>query len=245
MRLPSLLLDLVLPQRCQLCYVPSRTPICSPCTPKTVGCDNRCRRCWEPLPFDAAEALCASCRDHAPPWEQLRYAWGYEGASRELLRRAKYQPNRPLARSLAVLAARVTTEIAQLPQTGLLVPVPPRKPAFIRRGFHLPLLFARALQRTQRSMALAPFTLSWVRPTQPQASLPAAKRLRNVRGALRVIRDLRGQHVVLVDDVVTTGATLAAACEALFEMGAPEISVVVMARATHQRWHSAFPGTLP
>lgn len=130
-------------------------------------------------------------------------------------------------RGIASLAASVVEEVVPPPSVQLITFVPADGDRSVQRGHHPPERLARELGR-RWGLPVAPL-LGRTRPVRPQRGLPRGERRRNVRGAFRG-RPARGS-ILLVDDVYTTGATVAAAASALRAAGATRVDVVTFARA--------------
>jgi len=151
----------------------------------------------------------------------------------EVLQRLKYGRDVSLAPVLAgVLAARAPIR----PAHDRIVPVPLHRSRLRWRGFNQSLLLAHGLCTGDRER-LDPWTLKRYRPTPPQVGLGEADRRRNVRGAFVVTRPelIRGASVLLVDDVMTTGATVDECARALRRSGARQVDVLVLLRALDTR----------
>jgi ComF family protein len=144
------------------------------------------------------------------------------------VRALKYRGRRAVAGTLGDLLA----ERYPFAADALLVPVPLHRSRLRARGFNQAVLLARVLAR-RRALELAPRLLARVRPTEAQAGLPAAARRANLRAAfaLRVPVRLPDRPVVLVDDVLTTGATADACARVLLAAGAPRVDVYTVGRA--------------
>jgi ComF family protein len=201
-----------------------------------------CAACDEPLGQPAA--FCAACASSLlPPGASVEPAHGerdlglavvafgaYGGALGAALRRFKYGSRPDLARPLAELARGAARQAGL--RAELVVPVPLHPVRLGERRFNQATLLARRLAR-ELGGRLAPLALARTRPTAPQAGLDRAARRRNVAGAF-VAREparIRGRSVVLVDDVATTGATLADCARALRQAGARQVIALVVARA--------------
>ncbi len=159
------------------------------------------------------------------PVDRSRAIGEYDGALRDIVHALKYDGRRSLARPLAAMMANEGADV--LAGAHAVVPVPLHPSRRRERGFDQAMDLSKALGS---ELCVA---LRRVRATQSQASLPAAKRHRNVRGAFQVTRraeSLRGAIVVLVDDVSTTGATLDACAVALKAAGVREVRALTAAR---------------
>lgn len=230
----------LLAPRCVSCRArlirPLADPLCDICW-KLVRIPSPpwCERCGDVLLWTdvATEPVCARCREHPPTFAMARSGALFEGPVRELIHTFKYERRRSLSRVLARLMCRAGSSL--LEDADAVVPVPLHPVRAFRRGFNqaddlacgLGLPVWRALSRARRG------------PTQ--ASLSAHDRRRNLAGAFgpafswRLSRkrefDLRGRTVVLVDDVLTTGATADACAAALLDLGVRTVRVLTAARA--------------
>lgn len=189
---------------------------------------HRCPRCDRPAWLAEPRAACSECRQLGPPWVAVRSLGPYEGLRRRLILRMKYGGEPYLA---AVLGQHMAARIASWPRDLAVVPVPLHPRRLRERGFNQALLLARALAATG-GWPLVDGVLERLRTTPPQASLTASHRRQNVAalfGPTARSRQLRGRPVLLVDDVLTTGHTLAEACRALESAGAGPFYAVTAA----------------
>lgn len=228
MRAWSPLRRLLLPARCLLCGAPGDADrdLCAACAadlPRNGAC---CARCAIPLP--APVALCGACQRRPPPWDAawapFRYAWPLD----HLVTRFKFGGNLAAGRALAMLWADAPAP-ATLP--ACVIPVPLHARRLGRRGYNQALELAAPLARAL-GLPLAPRALRRVRATGAQSELGAVARRRNVRGAFAVAADARlPAHVAVLDDVATTGATLAECARVLKRAGVARVEVWTLARA--------------
>jgi ComF family protein len=175
--------------------------------------------------------LCDNCRSHLRPvltyttlgdGTPLRSALQYEGVVRRVILAFKEQGRTDVARALAQPLAAALASAAREEQP-LIVTVPSSRSGYRRRGFDpVAVLVRRAGYRPSRVLIAA-------RPTRAQKLLDVAERAENRIGSLRARRDLHGQFFVLVDDVVTTGATVVEAVRAIRESGGTVVSAVALA----------------
>lgn len=149
----------------------------------------------------------------------------YEGVLADAIHHFKFHGVRRLHRPLGGLL--LTLEVSD---SDVIVPVPLSLGGLRARGFNQSLLLARHVS-VKTGMSLVIDGLVKVRETPPQVGLSARERTANLRGAFRVERDFRELKVVLVDDVMTTGATVAACASQLRKAGAAGVTVITLARA--------------
>lgn len=232
------LVDLVLPARCAACasHVASGVTLCEPCAVSLVpGAGASCPRCalvYLTPPPGAATHLCGPCLTSPPPFSAGRAAFAYGAALADAISRWKNAPDHTLGPALGRL---FVAELARAPFTpppgAVVVPVPSTRPALRRRGFNPAGALATALARAYH-LELAPTALVVQRPPAPSKGLDRAARVRRVRGVFAPRdRAVAGRPVILVDDVMTTGATARAAARALRRGRAREVVLAVLARA--------------
>ncbi|MFN7055292.1 ComF family protein, partial [Hyphomonas sp.] len=175
--------------------------------------------------------VCAACTARPPRWDRARAALEYDDVSRIPVLDLKHAGRRDHLDLLAGWMRQAGEAV--LADADLLVPVPLHYTRLVMRGYNQSAWLAQAVGR-QAGLAVSVDALVRTRRTPSQAGLSARARRRNVTGAFAVRRSragrIRGAHVVLVDDVLTTGATLGACTRALKQAGARQISVLVLAR---------------
>lgn len=215
-----------------------------------------CARCGDPLPPSPSaaateSALCRPCRVIPPDFERAVAYGPYEDRMRAAIHALKYDGLHPAARRMgAMLAAAIARLAAQAPAQMLVVPVPLHRAKQADRGFNQARLLAvyalAALRRShpQWKLTLAPTTLMRLRATGTQAGLSPRQRRKNVQGAFQVADPaaVRGAHVLLIDDILTTGATARAASKVLRRAGAASVWVATLARAGRAELHAARAG---
>ena len=231
----SAMLDLFLPRACARCgaAVAGEGALCARCAaalPRLPA--GGCRLCQGPL---AGGERCAVCQDDRVPLAQIAAEVAFAGELAGWIRRYKY-PGAGLAGldpRTAALAAALLADAARRLADGeleLIVPVPIHVQRLRQRGFHPAGELARGLARTLGVPADLR-ALAQLRPTASQTGLDRRARRRNVRGAFAARPGLRVPRcVALVDDVVTTGATLGEAARALRRAGARRVVAVCVAR---------------
>jgi ComF family protein len=190
-----------------------------------------CPRCALPYPLPAgSDHLCEACLRQPPPFQWVRCLGLYEDGLAEAVQRFKYQGAIGLDRPLARLLADVLSLDRDTFRPHLLVAVPLHRRRLQARGYNQSLLLARELGRRWQVPAPARL-LRRIRFTPSQQGLDAAARRRNLKGAFALSRELDGERVLLIDDVLTTGATARECARTLLDGGAGQVAVAVLARA--------------
>ena len=219
----------VLPQDCHLCGAPSIDALlCGPCDRSLEELPAvHCPRCAMPSP---SGHLCGRCMKRAPNYDATRAALRYEFPADRLILALKYRNTLPMAAYLArKLAATVRSRAKSGIGIDLVVPMPLHSRRLALRGFNQSVEIGR---RVAHELAL-PFSFQAVqrlRDTPSQADLPLARRRANVRGVFACNESLAGKCVAVVDDVMTSGATLDALAGALKRAGAVHVENWVVAR---------------
>ena len=233
------LLDGVFPLSCATCdaWLPAGAPsgLCGTCRVEMrPPAPPLCATCGVPLRSPAVATHCRACLHHPPAFTVARAAALYLPPGVGLnplgtaVRRLKYERRRAVATALGELLA------SRFPfgDDVLLIPVPLHRRRLRARGFNQALLLARALAR-RRGLPIAARALARTRATHAQPGLPAAARRHNLDGAfaLRSGARVAGQRVVVIDDVLTTGATADACARVLLAAGAARVDVYTAGRA--------------
>lgn len=213
-------------QHCLLCRAPSGDRLlCAPCREDLpVLPAALCPVCALPV---AGGGLCGACLAHPPAFDRTLARWRYAFPLDALVQSLKYGHHLAAGRFLG-------EALADLPDTSprpdLLLPMPLSPGHLRQRGFNQALEIARPLAR-QLGLTPALDVCLRVRETAPQASLPWKARQQNIRGAFECRQDLSGCHVLVVDDVMTSGATLGELARTLKKHGAASVTNRVCARA--------------
>jgi len=232
----------VLPPTCVSCGEPVTVQghLCVDCFRLTgFITEPCCARCGVPFASAAQggpDRLCQSCRDAPPAFERARAALRYDGQSRKLLLPFKHADRTEIARTLVPQMARAGAML--LRQADVLVPVPLHRRRLFLRRYNQAAILARGLARVVRKPAL-PDALVRRRATASLGAKSAIERASEVADAFavrasRVVR-LVGRRVLLIDDVMTSGATANACALALLAAGAAAVDVLVAARVPDPR----------
>ncbi|WP_339108636.1 ComF family protein [Thioclava sp. GXIMD4216] len=228
-------LRLIYPPLCIACQAPvsEEGVLCPDCWPRTGFIRGlSCETCGAPLPGQSDRIeQCDACLRTPPPWDKARAALRYDGTARAMILGFKHGDRTELARPFGRWMAEAGRDI--LDETCLLVPVPLHRFRLIRRKYNQAALLAQALAR-ETGGELCVDLLRRIRMTPPQEGLDRKQRAENVAGvfALHPKRADRakGRKIVLIDDVMTSGATLRAAYDAVRPLDAPKIYVLCLAR---------------
>ena len=217
-----------IPSQCSVCHAWPSQRICSACVARFAQPATRCQRCALRVP--AGVTVCGACLRSPPSFDACLAAVDYAFPWADALADFKFRADPGLARILSVVLRSTPWVEPAIEAADRLLPIPLSNDRLRARGFNQSALLARHLASAKTD----PHTLLRLHATEAQSSLPRAQRLRNLRGAFAVepaqAASLRGQHVLLLDDVMTTGATAHAATLALREAGVARVTVVVLAR---------------
>ncbi|WP_338022093.1 ComF family protein [Allorhizobium sonneratiae] len=223
-------------------------PSCSACAMPVAESGGLCATCWQamrfierpycevlglPFSYDPGTGMVsAEAIAEPPPFDRLRSVAVHDGPARDLVHRLKYGDRTELAPMMAAWMARAGQEA--IVRADVILPVPLHYWRLFSRQYNQSAELARALAKRVEKPFL-PGVLIRVKRTQKQVGLTAKGREDNVRNAFRVPDHRRdavlGRHVLLIDDVYTTGATVKAATRALRKAGAAEVSVLTFAMA--------------
>jgi ComF family protein len=190
-----------------------------------------CPRCGLPYPFGVEPGLCGPCRSGPRYFRRARAESPYLDDVRLSLHALKFGGRRRIGSVLGQRAGRSWVARGDLGGASAVVPVPLSPRRLRERGFNQAELIARAVAR-EAGLPLRRRILRKTRERPPQAGLSAAARRKNARSAYRarLPRSLRGKTLLLVDDVLTTGATAESAARALLAAGAGAVDVLTLAR---------------
>lgn len=227
--------NLVLPPACPVCRarLGSAGGLCTDCWQAVRFLERPwCERLGTPLPIDLGPGILSAAAIADPPaFARARSAVAYEGPVPDLVHALKYTDRTDLAPMLGAWMARAAHELVA--DADMLVPVPLHWGRLARRRFNQSALLAHEVSRLT-GLPVATRLLLRTRRTPQQVGLGRNERARNMRGAFAVPEGkkaaLAGRRPILVDDVLTTGATLEAATRALLAAGATAVDVLTLAR---------------
>ncbi|HEX4895974.1 MAG TPA: ComF family protein [Solimonas sp.] len=218
--------DLLVPARCQFCDTPCATgSLCPACRDSLPWNTQACPRCARP---QGHADTCAGCVERPPAFDLAFAALRWESPVREAIHQLKYEARLHQASAFGRLLGEAVLERG-LPLPALLLPVPLHAGRLRRRGYNQALELARSVA-TITGQAICAGAARRIRATPDQIGMSAARRRRNLRGAFVAADRLRGQRVALLDDVMTTGATLGALAQACRRAGAIEVQAWALAR---------------
>ena len=217
---------LALPQRCELCAGPSATElVCTACMCDLPRIENACPVCAIP---GLEGAVCGSCLALPPPFDATVTAYAYAFPVDRLIQAYKYHGRLALAEwcATAIVAAR---RRVSAPAPAHVIAMPLAVARQRERGFNQAAEIVRQIA-ARMDVTVIETRVHRTRATAPQATLPWAERAANIRGAFTCSYDLAGLSVAVVDDVMTTGATLAEFARTLKAAGAKRVENWVVAR---------------
>lgn len=232
------LLRIVFPPQCICCgtTVEFEFGLCGDCwreTPFVTGL--ACDKCGVPLPGvdDGKPEYCDDCLSIARPWKKGRAALVYKDNARKLVLALKHGDRLELSRPLATWMAGIAKPL--LREDTVLVPIPAHPMRLLKRKYNQAAVLANATaNQVQRDTI--PDLLQRVRQTVPHNKMSFEARFENMADAIKPSRHgalkLAGRPVLLIDDVVTSGATMAAAADACHALGARRVDILTLARVT-------------
>jgi ComF family protein len=220
----------LLPPLCLLCNAPGTAgrDLCAGCATDLPGPEPACPVCGDTVPV---ALICGQCRRRPPPFVSTTAALRYAEPADRLVIDLKFRDRLPAARLLGALLGDV---VADVEPPEVLLPVPLHPARLRERGFNQALELARPLaRRFDRPLLID--AVRRIRATPPQTGTDRGARRRNIRNAFALHRPLPWRHVAIVDDVMTTGSTVAELARLLRRNGVERVQVWVAARAQRDR----------
>lgn len=229
MKVSRALLGLLFPQRCPVCnknaHASSALPLCAGCWDSIQQYTSpSCRTCGLPTVSEHT-GLCQNCIADPPAFSRAISYGIYEGVLKEAIHLLKFNKHRRLAKPLARLLADL-----DLPEANVIVPVPMHIRQLRQREFNQTALIAKHLSSIT-GIPLEIDALRKTKETSAQIDVDRKERLRNLRKAFAAGESVQGKRLLLVDDVITTGATMQECAQTLKKAGAIEITVIALARS--------------
>ncbi|MCB1761678.1 MAG: ComF family protein [Gammaproteobacteria bacterium] len=227
----SLLHSLLFPANCTLCGAPgdNALDICTDCRQDLPRNNNPCSRCAAPLTSSAdSREICGECIRNPPPFDRCLTPYLYLPPIDSLISSFKFHQKLSNGRLLSLLLLDFLQHCST-PMPELIIPVPLHKARLTERGFNQSIELARPISREFR----VPLEISACQrrgATHAQMNLGKQARRQNVKNVFYLQRELSARHLVLVDDVITTGATVAELATLLKNRGAERVDVWALAR---------------
>lgn len=222
---------------CLLCGAssPDKLALCTPCQAEILSIQSACIRCALALgPQPPSQRLCGQCSVTPPPFEHCYALGDYQFPLREMIAHLKFHGRFSISRALGQLLALRLAPVFTTSPPDLLLPVPLHTGRLRQRGFNQSIEIARQLS-VHLGIPSAPHYCQRVRASKPQRGLCAAQRKKNVQGIFRIATQTMKntpRHVVIVDDVVTTMATVQAITYMLHKEGVERVDVACLARVS-------------
>ena len=207
--------------------------LCNSCRNELPLHRTACARCAERLPTPLnnsfnLEALCGRCQSQPPAFERCQAMLSYQAPADHLLQGLKFNGRLEMARVLGELMANWLGEVIDS-QPDVLIPMPLHSERLRERGFNQAVELARPIAR-RLGLPMELHNCVRNKTTAPQSDLSRKERIKNVKGAFEVLKPVSG-HVVIIDDVMTTGSTAHEFAKTLLQAGASSVDVWVCARA--------------
>lgn len=222
-----------IPSQCAVCKAwPSNGMVCEPCITRFAQPARRCTGCALALRAGISDDIkrCGACIVKPPPLDECLAAVSYEYPWNNCIASYKFGDNPAWARAFSLLLNSTPSIESAIDRADLLIPVPLSKARLQHRGYNQALELCKHLSRSKTESQL----LLRIKDTLTQSSLNRSERLKNVKAAFAVeplrAKEMQGKRIVLVDDVMTSGATLFAAAASLRQAGAAHITAIVFAR---------------
>lgn len=238
-RLAKSTFHFILPPRCLACdeLVAEQGGLCATCWKDMPFIERPfCDRTGKPMAFDLGETIISAEAIANPPiYRKMRAPTRYDGTARKLILSFKFHDRLDLTPHLTRHMVRAGDDL--LKTADIIIPVPLHRKRLFDRRFNQSAELAKELS-TRTGIPCALEALHRIRPTKQQTSLEMSERHQNVRGAFRVPRDqaihVHGRRILLIDDVVTTGATINACTRALLREKAVHVDVIAFAKVVEQ-----------
>ncbi len=220
----------IYPATCQLCGAPSteRIDICAPCQGDLPHNQNRCYICALPLPSIYSDQVCGKCLKHPPIFDRCHAPFSYGYPISGVISDFKFSGKLHMGVLLAELLINFI-EINNLELPDMIMPVPLHPTRLRERGFNQALELAKPVGR-YFNIPLEINSCRRTKATETQSTLDKKIRMKNMRGAFKIVQPLDCEHLVLIDDVVTTGTTVNELAKVIKTSGVKRVDVWALAR---------------
>lgn len=229
-RIRNTLGQLTFKHQCILCQETSTKRLCQPCSQQFLYSPNyRCTCCGLPLSHSAI--FCGECLQHTPAFDRTFSPYIYQPPLSELIVRFKQKKDFFVGKALAdIFAAQIKNHCLQqhLPLPDLITPTPLHWKKRSLRGFNQAAFFTDTISRQLNIPVFKDISIN--NASLEQKNLSRKQRLNNLKNNISITSNLNGEHIAIVDDVMTTGATANALATALKKAGASKVTVWVLAR---------------
>ena len=235
-RVFSWFIRLILPPVCPICEAVVDEPhmLCPACFGKLNFITKPyCNKCGRPFEFDVkGDMTCAACLKNNPPYHVARSVFVYDDGSKKLILPFKHADRTDLTHLLSVFLLQNYKEL--ITNADIIIPVPLYITRLLKRRYNQAALLAKRLAKETKTQ-YEPMVLYRKRSTASQGHMNAKKRAQNVKGAFAVRHAdaIVGKKILLIDDVMTTGATACECSKVLLKAGAHQVDVLTVARVTH------------
>lgn len=225
-------LDIALPQACLICTKKIRnTPVCHQCLPSAKLNISRCYKCHTPNQMLDTQSYCNNCTIYPQIFKQIRYLWDYQDQAKAYISIMKYRPSQKLCHLAGEILAIHIDKLYNNCDWDLIVSPPPSKQALRQRGFSPTAIIIKKISK----FTAIPYSVNALAHQgykDFQASLDNFQRLNNVRNAFRANSAVvNNKSILLVDDVVTTGATSNELAFNLLKAGAISVDLLSLSRS--------------
>ncbi|MDD7984315.1 phosphoribosyltransferase family protein [Lentisphaera marina] len=224
------MLKFIYPETCLACESSSSSPICTSCLKKLhrIDLNNSCKSCHNTI--DTATQICSTCLKTPPKWNSSASPFEFKGISRDLILRFKYSRHLYLLKYLCEEMENSFQE-AGLPEPDIITYVPMHPLKKISRGWNQSELLAKEFAKSHPDSTCLPL-LKRPHLGKAQASKAKRERLKSVKDLFSIKKrdNIKDRSILLIDDILTTGATLNACCKILRQEKPKEISVLTIAR---------------
>lgn len=249
--------DILFPSRCRVCRRKTESGIicihCLPDSPEYRHCfaqltngskidqqtiNFRCSKCFAKYNISSQNSICTTCSIIPPNFTKMRYVWDYETQIKGIITGAKYLPSEALCHIAANMLAEQFHHLFGDYVFDLMIPIPTSKANINKRLFWPTLMLAKTIKK--RNCLSVPINLDALKilGNKPsQAALSLKKRILNARNIFQADKKLViGKRILLIEDVITTGATICSATNSLLKAGASSVTIFALTR--HEAWQS-------